>query len=765
MKVSRELRTIVTAAYEDARSQRHEYFTPEHLLFAALNFDNPREMLEACGADPGGIAMDLEGYFEKYIQKGGSAEPIETAGLHNILERSMIQISSAGKDVINVGDVLVAILDEPESFAAYYMRKAGVGRLELLKVISHPDEDFDEPRTEDGEEAYEQELEEKENFESGNRRKGKSSPLARYATDLTALAIEGKLEPLIGRDDILERTIQVLSRRLKNNPLHVGDPGVGKTAITEGLAWRIAHKQVPSFLRDFKVFSLDMGSLLAGTRFRGDFENRIKGVLKELEQRRKVILFIDEIHSIVGAGAVSGGSMDAGNLLKPALAKGQLHCIGSTTYEEFKKYFEKDHALARRFQKIDIPETSAEETLEILKGLQKTYEEHHGVRYGDEALEAAVRLSAQFINEKRLPDKAIDLIDEAGAWKSLDFEKKQGAGKEGPAPEVWVEDIEKVVASIARIPEKSVSAGETERLRDLEKEIGKNLYGQDEAVKAVAKAIRRSRAGFRQENKPVASFLFVGPTGVGKTELAKLLAENLGVPLHRIDMSEYQEKHTVSRLIGSPPGYVGYEEGGLLTDTIRKTPHAVLLLDEIEKAHADVYNILLQMMDYATVTDNMGRKADFRHAVIIMTSNAGARDMGRSRIGFGDRVVNSEAVDDEVKRIFTPEFRNRLDKIITFGNLPDDVVIAIVKKELELFRRQLKAKNVSLEVSEDCIRLLAKEGYSHEYGARNISRLVDDKIKTFFVDEVLFGSLSQGGKARAFVREGAVHIEVVSGGS
>ncbi|MDC7232094.1 MAG: ATP-dependent Clp protease ATP-binding subunit ClpA [Spirochaetales bacterium] len=765
MDISQELQVIVNAAYHEAKHRKHEYFTPEHLLFATLDFDVPRTMLESSGGDPDLILEDLEEYFKKHMETLPAVEPLQTEGLQNVIERTMLQMSSAGKETIHVGDILIAILDEPQSFAAYYMKKSGVNRLTLLEIVSHPPEELKEFEESDDREISGEEYEdipgdETETESGGGHRQGrrKKSALDQYTTDLTRLAEEGKLEPLIGREAILERTIQILSRRLKNNPVHVGEPGVGKTAITEGLALRIINDEVPSFLKGFRIYSLDMGSLLAGTRFRGDFEERMKRVLRDLEKKEKTILFIDEIHTIIGAGSVSGGSMDAGNLLKPALAKGQLRCIGSTTYEEFKKYFEKDHALARRFQKVDIPETTVDETLEILKGLQKVYEEHHGVLFTEESLDSAVRLSDQYINEKHLPDKAIDLIDESGAWKALQKEK-EGLGDD-VFPEVTDKDIEKVVASIARIPEKSVSANETDKLKHLDSSLKQNLYGQDEAVDAVTMAIRRSRAGFRQENKPVASFLFVGPTGVGKTELARLLADELGVSLHRIDMSEYQEKHTVSRLIGSPPGYVGYEEGGLLTDTIRKNPHAVLLLDEIEKAHQDVYNILLQMMDYATITDNMGRKADFRHAVIIMTSNAGARDIGKSQIGFGDRVLTAQAVGDEVNRIFTPEFRNRLDKIITFANLPDDVVESIVRKEIAAFKKQLEAKGVDLEVTDECVSWLAREGYSHEYGARNIARLVDEKIKTFFIDQVLFGSLSRGGKAVARLKDGDVHIEV-----
>ncbi len=759
MDISQELQIIVNTAYQEARSRNHEYFTPEHLLYTSMEFTDPRDLIEFCGADPDEIKVDLEEYFSRYISSVSGPEPIQTEGLQNVIERSMLHMTSAGKDTIEIGDILISILDEPDSFAAYYMRKSGVSRMDLLTAVSRMkrDAELDYP---DGEENPEDFDDFSDPQTQREKKKKNKSALDAYTTDLTALAQKGKLEPLIGREDILERTIQVLSRRLKNNPVHVGDPGVGKTAITEGLAWRIYQEEVPTFLKGARIFSLDMGSLLAGTRYRGDFEERIKRVLKELEDIDNVILFIDEIHTIIGAGSVSGGSMDASNLLKPALVRGKLRCIGSTTYDEFKKHFEKDHALARRFQKIDVPETTVEETKEILKGLQKVYEEHHGVIYTEEAIEAAVTLSDLYINEKHLPDKAIDLIDEAGAWKRLQAEKEGTAGEDQTITD---RDVEKVVSTIARIPEKSVSANETDRLRDLDSALKKNLFGQDEAVDAVTLAIRRSRAGFRQENKPIASFLFVGPTGVGKTELARLLASELGVSLHRIDMSEYQEKHTVSRLIGSPPGYVGYEEGGLLTDTIRKNPHAVLLLDEIEKAHPDVFNILLQMMDYATVTDNMGRKADFRHAVIIMTSNAGARDIGKAVIGFGDETISTEAVNSAVNRIFTPEFRNRLDKIINFHGLPDEVVQSIVRKELKAFEAQLSVRDVTLEVSDECVRWLAENGYSREYGARNISRLVDDKLKTFFVDQVLFGDLSGGGKAFADIKDDDIVIEVRQG--
>jgi len=787
MRPTDEVQGILNAAYHEAKSKGHEYITPEHLLYTALSFEDPRFILEACDADPDEVREKLEGYFARYLQNLKNIEPMLTEGWQDVIEKTLIHLTSAGKEELSSADLLVAIFDLEDSFASYYLKKAGVNRIRLLEVVSHSLRNEDEEDSEDDFDENPQGIENvfDDTGRKGEQKKHSGGALEQFAVDLTARAERGELEPLIGREDILERTMQVLSRRLKNNPVHVGEPGVGKTAITEGLARRIVDGNVPGFLKDFRIWSLDMGSLLAGTRYRGDFEERIKKVLKDLENRDRAILFIDEIHTVIGAGATSGGSMDASNLLKPALMSGKLRCIGSTTYDDFKKFFEKDHALARRFQRIEVPEPSKEETYHILLGLRAAYELHHGVVYEDEALRAAVNLSDQFLNEKHLPDKAIDLIDEAGAWKRLHEEKQSGGyslsgdeslGKttesepvepvsgdlfsnlnemellpstdnETPLPIVVVSDIEKVLARIARIPEKTVSAGETERLMTLSDALKGMIFGQDQAVEDVTSAIKRSRAGFRRPDKPVASFLFVGPTGVGKTELARSLALELGVPLHRFDMSEYQEKHTVSRLIGSPPGYVGYEEGGILTDAIRKTPHAVLLLDEIEKAHQDVYNILLQMMDYATVTDNMGRKADFRNVVIIMTSNAGARDIGKPKIGFGGGEFSYAALDDAVQRVFSPEFRNRLDKVVKFERLDIAVVLNIVRKEIDSFREMLSPKGVSLEVTESALSWLAEKGYSPEFGARNIARLVEDEIKGFFVDEVLFGTLSSGGRA------------------
>jgi ATP-dependent Clp protease ATP-binding subunit ClpA len=757
MRISEEVQGIINAAYQDAKQRNHEYLTAEHVLYAAAFFDLSREILTSCGANPDEIKQQLEDHLAEHVPVVKDSEPIQSQGFEDVIQRALFHTEASQKETVDIGDILVSILDEEESFGAYFLKKSGVTRYNLLKTISHggilqsPDggeEEFtdEEPETPEGVDD-----------EVKQKKKKKKDALSQFTRDLTVAAREGKLEPLIGREDILERTIQVLCRRLKNNPILVGDPGVGKTAVAEGLAGRIADGTVPKVLREYSVFSLDMGSLLAGTRYRGDFEERLKAVLGELDRRENVILFIDEIHTIVGAGAVSGGSMDASNLLKPALQDGHIRCMGSTTYDEYKKFFDRDRALSRRFQKIEIKETTPDETYEILQGLKDRYEEYHDVTYTDAALKSAVDLSAQYINDRFLPDKAIDVIDEAGAFMRIQ------AYKDGTETHYTLDEgeIERIIAKIAQIPERSVSVSEKDRLQNLEAELKERIYGQDHALETIVQAVKRARAGFRQPDKPVANFLFVGPTGVGKTELARQLADILGVAIHRFDMSEYQEKHTVARLVGSPPGYVGYEEGGLLTDAIRKTPHAVLLLDEIEKAHQDVFNVLLQVMDYATLTDNSGRKADFRNVIIIMTSNAGARDLGKALIGFGDRKVSESAVKDAVERAFAPEFRNRLDKIITFNGLDEEIVLRIVDKEIRFFATQLAEKNVEIDVSEDCRKWIAHEGFSNEFGARNIARLLQDKIKAYFVDEVLFGVLSDGGRARVDLKDGEIVIDVV----
>jgi ATP-dependent Clp protease ATP-binding subunit ClpA len=760
MKVSEDVQSILNAAYLDAKNRKHEFLLPEHILYAALFFDSTREIVSLCGADPDELKDELVAYFDDKVPRVEDSEPVQSIGFQGVIERAVFHTEASSSKILEVGDLLVSILDEKESFGAYYLKKAGISRYTLLSIISHTPEDLSGDGaglsgSMDNEEEAELEPDQ-EAGEDQEKGKKKRKALDSFTRELTQAALDGSLEPLIGREDVLERTIQVLCRRLKNNPILVGDPGVGKTAVAEGLAARIAEDKVPALLKEYRVFSLDMGSLLAGTRFRGDFEERIKMIIKELEKEEKVILFIDEIHTIVGAGATSGGSMDASNLLKPALATGKIRCMGSTTYDEYKKFFERDRALSRRFQRIEIDETSPEETYQILLGLKQRYEEHHNVHYTDGALRTAVDLSHQYINDRHLPDKAIDVIDEAGAYTRIMAFRENAENND--TKEIGEDLVEKVISKIAKIPERSVSVTETDRLRSLESDLKNRIFGQDAAVDAVVQAVKRSRAGFKGPDKPVASFLFVGPTGVGKTELARQLADLLGIHLHRFDMSEYQEKHTVSRLVGSPPGYVGYEEGGLLTDAIRKTPHAVLLLDEIEKAHQDIFNVLLQVMDYATLTDNAGRKADFRNVIIIMTSNAGAREMGKPMIGFGERNVTEQAIGDAVERAFSPEFRNRLDKVVTFGRLDKRVVLNIVDKEIDAFRQQLKEKNVELELTEACREYLADEGYSPDFGARNIARLVSEKIKHYFVDAVLFGNLATGGKAVADYVDGEVVI-------
>src|SRR5271157_2419190 len=760
MDISAELNEIIVAAYREAESRGHEYLTPEHVLYASLFFDRGREIILACGGNVDTLAKDLEGFFRTRIPVAENSKPIQSAGFQSIMENAILHTVSSEKGSVEIDDILASMLEEKESFAAHYLMQQGIDRLALLSYISHgvtlyPESGDEQRKAEDTEdEAAEEPAEPKEKSRAGR-------PLQAFAVDLTEKARAGGIDPLIGREEILQRTIQVLSRRLKNNPLHVGEPGVGKTAITEGLAQMIVSAKVPKALRDYRIYALDMGSLLAGTKFRGDFEERMKKVIKELEKQEKAILFIDEIHTVVGAGSVSGGSMDASNILKPVLTSGKVRCIGSTTYEDYRKFFDKDRALSRRFQKIEVPEPTVEQTHAILAGLRDKYESYHEVRFTDEALRAAAELAAKYINDRHLPDKAIDVLDEAGAWVRVYGPETQGGADIGPR-EVSAKVVEQVVARIAKIPEASVSSDEREKLKNLEFELKRRVFGQDHAVDLVVRAIRKSRAGFGERGKPVSSLLFAGPTGVGKTELARQLAELLGVGLLRFDMSEYQERHTVSRLIGAPPGYVGYDDGGLLTDAVRKTPHAVLLLDEIEKAHQDIYNMLLQIMDYATLTDNNGKKADFRNVILIMTSNAGARELGKPLVGFGDRSVRDEAVFDAVEKIFSPEFRNRLDAVVKFNGLDPAVVLQVVGKVVREFQDELELKNVTLEVTPACMEWLARKGYSTEFGAREIARLVSTKLKDFFVDEILFGRLTAGGRARADIQEDEVVLSVLT---
>jgi len=843
IKVSNTVQKILDQSWADARIRGHEYVTPEHILLAVMDQPSALKVLALCGADIGFIHDSVDEYLRKNMPVLTSNDPLQTVGFQDVFQRAVLHCESAEKPVLDVTDILVSLIDEQKNYCSYYMRRGGLDRLILLEVISHgilsaddegglipgsDNEDFSggargelpmrqnplaSGKKSDGlPEGDSPDALPDEEEGAGKQKSAKRSILERYTVELTAQAKAGKLEPLVGREDELERTIQVLCRRLKNNPIHVGDAGVGKTAITEGLAQRIATRDVPPLLYDYEVYSLDMGSLVAGTKFRGDFEERIKRVVDELLKKEKVILFIDEIHTIIGAGSTGGGTLDASNLLKPVLTSGKIRCIGSTTYEEYNKYFEKDHALSRRFQKIDITEPTEADAITILKGLKKRYEDFHRVTYTDEAIELAVRLSAQYITERRLPDKAIDIIDEAGARarikageterdKQVSLVAEMDAAKDSAGKDITVAEsvsdvtaapvskevlvtasavtavaeilpvidralVETVIAKIARIPERTVSTGETDRLRELESDLVSSIFGQESAVSAVVKAVKRSRAGFRAQGKPVANFLFVGPTGVGKTELARRLAEVLGIAMLRFDMSEYQEKHTVSRLIGSPPGYVGFEEGGLLTDAVRKQPHAVVLLDEIEKAHPDIFNILLQIMDYATLTDNQGRKADFRNVIFIMTSNAGARDIGKAMIGFGDREISASAISEAVEKAFTPEFRNRLDAVVGFGHLSKEIMISIVRKELDAVRSRLAEKKVTLDVPENAVAFLAEKGYSPEFGARNVSRIIEDMVTTPLVDMVLFGELSSGGKAVCVFDEangGTLAVSAVKG--
>jgi ATP-dependent Clp protease ATP-binding subunit ClpA len=739
--IAKELQTSFRNALEEARKMRHEYLTLEHLLLALTKDARTREVLKGCGANVKRLQERLETFLEETVERlpeGADAEPQQTIGVERVLHRAAMHALSAEQKVIDGGDVLVAMFREEESHALYLLQQEGLTRLDLLNFISHGISKEGGPSEGSGESRHAPAGEDEDS--EGDTRK---SPLEAYTTLLNEEAKQGRIDPLIGREKELERTIQVLCRRRKNNPLYVGETGVGKTAIAEGLALRIHEDKVPEALKGAQVYSLDMGALLAGTKFRGQFEERLKGVLKQLQDHPNAILFIDEIHTIVGAGATSGGSMDASNILKPALASGRLRCIGSTTYQEFKASFERDRALSRRFQKIEVAEPSVEDTVLILEGLKSRYEEHHGVKYDADAVRAAAELSAKHINDRFLPDKAIDVIDETGAAERLKPADKR-TGK------VTLADVEAVVAKMARIPAKSVSAQEGVQLQNLEKELQAVIFGQDEAIRNLTSTIKLARSGLRAPEKPIGSFLFSGPTGVGKTELAKQLAAVLGVEFLRFDMSEYSEKHTVSRLIGAPPGYVGFDQGGLLTDAIRKHPYAVLVLDEIEKAHPDLFNILLQVMDHATLTDNNGRKADFRNIILILTTNAGAREMSTKSIGFGDIQAPADATKAKkaVERTFTPEFRNRLDGWILFKGLSPEVILKVVDKEVGLLQKMLVEKKVKLELTARAKAWLAEHGYDPEFGARPMARLVDNTLKKPLAEALLFGELKNGGVAR-----------------
>ncbi|HDQ41404.1 MAG TPA: ATP-dependent Clp protease ATP-binding subunit ClpA [Desulfonatronum sp.] len=734
--VSKELQRAFLVALREARVRNHEFLTLEHLLYALIRNSSARDILEHCGVEMVRLKGQLERFFLDHLQVApaeGMTEVVQTPSLQRVIQRAILHVQSSGKNEVSVGDVLASICQEQESYARFFLQSHGVERTEILEYISHGMPVQGQPEDEGCASCR----------TGGDSTKEKQETfLAQFTVDLVAKARNKEIDPLVGRKLELLRTMQILARRRKNNPIYVGDPGVGKTAMAEGLALRIAQGEVPDYLHTAQVFALDMGAVLAGTKYRGDFEARIKGVLKELESVPDAILFIDEIHTVVGAGATSSGSMDASNLLKPALASGKLRCIGSTTYEEYKNHFEKDRALSRRFQKVEIAEPSRDETVLILRGLKPYYEEHHGVRYVPSALEAAVDLSIRHINDRFLPDKAIDVIDEAGAVFKLNA---PGRRRNTIRPV----EMERVVARMARIPETRVSSSDREQLKNLEAQLKQVVFGQDEAVESLAKSIKRSRAGLGPEEKPTGCFLLTGPTGVGKTELARQLASVLSINFLRFDMSEYMEKHAVARLIGAPPGYVGFEQGGLLTDAIRKNPHTVLLLDEIEKAHPDLFNILLQVMDYATLTDNAGRKADFRNTIMLMTSNAGAREMSAVSIGFGpadpghdDRGALGKKV---VEKLFSPEFRNRLDATINFRSLTPEIMEQIVDKFLTELNRQLKDKRVTVRLTDKARTWLGRKGFDAVFGARPLGRLIQSAVKDPLTDELLFGRLAKGG--------------------
>ena len=766
LSITKELESSLRLAFAEAKARRHEHVTLEHLLYALLRDPIAVRILRACGARLPELKRDLESHLndsQPRLPEGSERDPEQTRAFQRVLERAAMQVQSSGKETIDAGHVLDALYRERESHALFLLEKQGVSRLDLRRYLSHG---ALKVRGESGMQPHDDELHAQPQGDDDDGGLA-DDPLAAYCVDLVARAAEGKIDPLIGRAAELERTIQVLCRRRKNNPVYVGEAGVGKTALAEGLALAIQEGKVPEILKDAPLYALDLGALLAGTKFRGQFEERLKAVVKALSEKPGAILFIDEIHMLVGAGATSGGSMDASNLLKPALANGELRCIGSTTFSDFKASFDRDKALARRFQKIEVLEPSRDEAVLILKGLRSRYEEHHSVKYTDPALEAAVDLSAKHLVDRHLPDKAIDVMDEAGALQRIQPEPIRKS-------EIGVAEIEQVVAKIARIPPRSVSADDKTALKSLGPDLKKVVYGQNAAIEALASSILLARSGLASPTKPIGSFLFSGPTGVGKTELAKQLARIMGVPLIRFDMSEYMEKHTVSRLIGAPPGYVGFDQGGLLTDAIRKQPHAVLLLDEVEKAHPDVFDILLQVMDHATLTDNNGRQADFRHVVLIFTTNAGARDMTATKMGFGaaerNYMVGGTKVGEKlesfdldstaggdakkaIERTFSPEFRNRLDGWIAFSSLPMEIVERIVDKQVDELRAQLREKNVELELRPDARKCLADHGFSPQFGARPMARLIQQVLKKPLAERILFGDLDKGGKVAVTIKD------------
>ena len=747
--LNKDLELTLNTAFREARTRRHEFMTVEHLLLALLDNPSAGEALNACGVDISGLKAELLEFIDETtpvipdLEEERETQP--TLGFQRVLQRAVFHVQSSGKNEVTGVNVLVAIFSEQESQAVYLLKKNDISRLDIVNFISHGIAKGDDELGDDTDDIHE-EVQEVASEEA--------SKLDSFTTNLNIQAKEGNIDPLVGRDSEVERTVQVLCRRKKNNPLLVGEAGVGKTAIAEGLAYRIVNEQVPEVIADAVVYSLDMGALLAGTKYRGDFEKRFKSLLKELQAKPGSILFIDEIHTIIGAGAASGGVMDASNLIKPLLSSGQLRCMGSTTYGEYKNIFEKDRALVRRFQKIDVLEPSVEDTTKILNGLKERYEAHHGIRYTQKALKAAAELSAKYINERHLPDKAIDVIDEAGANQRLLPTSKR-------KKTIGVSDIEMIVSKMARIPPQNVSSSDKETLKNLDRNLKMLVFGQDQSIDALTSAIRLSRSGLANENKPVGSFLFAGPTGVGKTEVTKQLAKCMGVEFIRFDMSEYVERHAVSRLIGAPPGYVGFEQGGLLTEAVIKNPHAVVLLDEIEKAHPDIYNILLQVMDHGTLTDNNGRKADFRNVVVVMTTNAGVQETTRKSIGFSEQDHTHDAMG-EINKVFSPEFRNRLDNIIWFNHLEKEVILQVVDKFVVELQAQLDKKSVNLELTSKAREWLADKGYDKAMGARPMARVIQEDLKKQLANEILFGELISGGTVKVSVKDKKLRFDYES---
>jgi len=747
--LSKELETTLNAAFQAAREKRHEFMTVEHLLLALLDNAAAAHVLNACGANLEELRQKLTLFLEETtprLSKRDNRDTQPTIGFQRVLQRAVLHVQSSGKKEVSGANVLVSVFGERESQAVYYLEKQRVTRLDVVNFISHGISKVDLERQQQQEQNQNTEEEQPENTAPRN-------PLEIFTINLNELAKQGKIDPLIGRQAEIERTLQILCRRRKNNPLFVGEAGVGKTAIAEGLARLIVEKKVPEIIENSIVYSLDLGALLAGTKYRGDFEKRLKAVVNQLRKQEGSILFIDEIHTIIGAGSASGGAMDASNLIKPALASGELRCIGSTTYQEYRGIFEKDHALARRFQKIDIVAPSIEETVQILNGLKSRFEEHHQIKYGKQSLRAAVELSDKYITDRHLPDKAIDIIDEAGAKQRLQPVSKR-------KKTISVSDIEEIVAKIARIPPKNVSLSDKDLLRNLERDLKMLVFGQEKAISTLSAAIKMARSGLANPQKPIGSFLLAGPTGVGKTEVTRQLAKILGIELVRFDMSEYMERHTVSRLIGAPPGYVGYDQGGLLTEAINKHPHAVLLLDEIEKAHPDVFNLLLQVMDHGTLTDTNGRQTDFRNIIIVMTTNAGAQESNRASMGFQIQNHRTDAMNI-IKKAFSPEFRNRLDAIVEFLSLDFQTIVSVVDKFIIELEAQLESKHVTLEVTENARHWLAKQGYDPQMGARPMARLIQENIKKPAAEELLFGSLERGGHIIVDEQSNALTLQYV----